>query len=230
MIDDIAVVLQELKHLRAGVADTSTLSYLEKIDLLSLVVWSYYLTVIPQVAQEFGRSLSGVTLYEEILDAPADKAIIEAARRGKLAVFSEDRKVLMTADKIGLPYYNTLMLVLSLFSRDIIDQARCRELMRRLLQIARYGPAVVNFGEQMYDALQEKRCPIMTPCPCVSGKEFDSCCGIYLSGLASAPTAEALMRSRYTAYTKNRYDYLLDTWHPSTRPTLESLTAPSDHS
>jgi SEC-C motif-containing protein len=33
-----------------------------------------------------------------------------------------------------------------------------------------------------------------------------------------APDAEALMRSRYSAYVRGRADYLQDTWHPSTRP------------
>ncbi|MBU1237992.1 MAG: SEC-C domain-containing protein [Gammaproteobacteria bacterium] len=54
-------------------------------------------------------------------------------------------------------------------------------------------------------------------CPCGSGKPLDDCCGRYLAGTA-APTAEALMRSRYCAYTLMREDYLLATWHPSTRP------------
>jgi SEC-C motif-containing protein len=35
---------------------------------------------------------------------------------------------------------------------------------------------------------------------------------------APAPTAEALMRSRYTAYALGNADYLLATWHPDTRP------------
>lgn len=33
-----------------------------------------------------------------------------------------------------------------------------------------------------------------------------------------APDAETLMRSRYSAYVRGLGDYLLDTWHPSTRP------------
>lgn len=37
-----------------------------------------------------------------------------------------------------------------------------------------------------------------------------------------APTAEALMRSRYTAFVLDKLPYLLATWHPRTRPaTLE---------
>ncbi len=55
-------------------------------------------------------------------------------------------------------------------------------------------------------------------CPCGSGKELSACCARYLDGTEVAPTAEALMRSRYTAYTLLREDYLLATWQPSTRP------------
>ena len=56
------------------------------------------------------------------------------------------------------------------------------------------------------------------PCPCESGALFDACCGPLLSGTATAATAEALMRSRYTAYVRVAVPYLLDTWHSSTRP------------
>ncbi|KPK40273.1 MAG: preprotein translocase subunit SecA [Gammaproteobacteria bacterium SG8_47] len=55
-------------------------------------------------------------------------------------------------------------------------------------------------------------------CPCGSGKAFAECCEPYLTGRQIAPTAEALMRSRYTAYALGDQDYILRTWHPSTRP------------
>ena len=54
-------------------------------------------------------------------------------------------------------------------------------------------------------------------CPC-GGPAFDRCCGPYLAGTALPPTAEALMRSRYTAFTRKDEAYLVATWHPSTRP------------
>lgn len=57
-----------------------------------------------------------------------------------------------------------------------------------------------------------------TDCPCGSGRPFDACCAPYLEG-ASAPTPEALMRSRYTAYALGRDDYVLATWDEATRPT-----------
>jgi SEC-C motif domain protein len=58
------------------------------------------------------------------------------------------------------------------------------------------------------------------PCPCGHVASCADCCGRWHSGALhlAAPTAEALMRSRYSAYVLGLYPYLLDTWHPSTRP------------
>lgn len=55
-------------------------------------------------------------------------------------------------------------------------------------------------------------------CPCTSGDTFDSCCGPIIGGRAFAPTAERLMRSRFTAFAIGDRDHLLRSWHPSTRP------------
>jgi SEC-C motif domain protein len=54
-------------------------------------------------------------------------------------------------------------------------------------------------------------------CPCGSDKPYHACCQPYHDG-KPVPTAEALMRSRYTAYVLHLDWYLLHTWHPSTRP------------
>lgn len=55
-------------------------------------------------------------------------------------------------------------------------------------------------------------------CPCGSGERYLSCCGRFLDGGEFPQTAEQLMRSRYCAYVLARADYLLATWHTSTRP------------
>jgi SEC-C motif-containing protein len=54
-------------------------------------------------------------------------------------------------------------------------------------------------------------------CPCGSEKRLSDCCGRLLAG-EPADTAEALMRSRYSAYVLGNADYLLQSWHPSSRP------------
>ncbi|MCO1337993.1 hypothetical protein BJH93_03660 [Kocuria polaris] len=68
-------------------------------------------------------------------------------------------------------------------------------------------------------------------CPCGAGETYGQCCGRFHAG-AAAPTAEALMRSRYCAYALLARDpqrfgaYLHATWDPATRPRLAELREP----
>lgn len=55
-------------------------------------------------------------------------------------------------------------------------------------------------------------------CPCGLGEPYDDCCGPLHAGEREAATAEQLMRSRYSAFAVGDADYLLRTWHPTTRP------------
>lgn len=54
-------------------------------------------------------------------------------------------------------------------------------------------------------------------CPCGSQVCYPDCCDVYLRGNAIAPTAEALMRSRYSAYSKGDVEYLIQTQYPKKR-------------
>ncbi|MDG0853235.1 YchJ family protein [Roseateles puraquae] len=66
------------------------------------------------------------------------------------------------------------------------------------------------------------------PCPCGRPAAYADCCGAVHAAFAqghglTASTPEALMRSRYSAFVLDLRDYLLASWHPSTRPvTLEA--------
>ncbi len=58
-------------------------------------------------------------------------------------------------------------------------------------------------------------------CPCRKRGEtviYANCCMPFHSGVSAAPTAVALMRSRYAAFALGNAAYLLATWHPTTRP------------
>lgn len=55
------------------------------------------------------------------------------------------------------------------------------------------------------------------PCPCDRDASYLQCCGVFHQG-TPAPSAVALMRSRYTAFVVGDVDYLFRTWHPKTRP------------
>ncbi|MDO5753117.1 MAG: YchJ family metal-binding protein [Arthrobacter sp.] len=67
-------------------------------------------------------------------------------------------------------------------------------------------------------------------CPCQSGESYENCCAKFIRSLGTdqqlyPPTAEALMRSRFSAFAVGDASYLLHTWHPSTRPASLQLDA-----
>jgi SEC-C motif domain protein len=64
------------------------------------------------------------------------------------------------------------------------------------------------------------------PCPCGLPADYGNCCGRWHAGalVLQAPSAEVLMRSRYSAYVLDLREYLLQTWHASTRP--DEIAAP----
>jgi SEC-C motif-containing protein len=70
-------------------------------------------------------------------------------------------------------------------------------------------------------------------CPCgradAAGRAlpYAQCCGRYVEDFdgTPAPDAEALMRSRYSAFVLERADYLRATWHASKRPSRVSFDA-----
>lgn len=62
-------------------------------------------------------------------------------------------------------------------------------------------------------------------CPCGLETSYETCCGQYISGEVPAPTPEALMRSRYTAYTVERVDYLRETQDPKTQDSFDHAAA-----
>lgn len=54
-------------------------------------------------------------------------------------------------------------------------------------------------------------------CPCCSGKSYEECCRPYHLGEKHAPTAEALMRSRFSAFAIPNGGYLMETTFPEKR-------------
>ena len=57
-----------------------------------------------------------------------------------------------------------------------------------------------------------------TLCLCGSGVAYQQCCEPFHSGEKFPATAEALMRSRYTAYVLRNAVYLQETWNTTSRP------------
>lgn len=56
--------------------------------------------------------------------------------------------------------------------------------------------------------------PPKDACPCGSGRPYKACCEPFHRGAREAPDAEALMRSRFSAFAKKEAVYLRRTLHP----------------
>jgi hypothetical protein len=143
-------ILDELKKFCGGVADTSTLIYLERINLLPLVSKYFQLLVAPDVVREFGRTPAGCIVCGEICVEGADQAVLQLATKFRLPALSEDRRLLMSSHRHGVKYYNTLMILLALLLQQKLSLAEYQRAYSCLREIARYSPAVWQVGEQVF--------------------------------------------------------------------------------
>lgn len=93
-----------------------------------------------------------------------------------------------------------------------------------------YGKSILIFnyihGVEMREEWLEEACP------CGTQELFKNCCNPYISGDKEAPTAEKLMRSRYSAFVVHEPEYIYETHNPSTRDevNLDEITAWSTQS
>ena len=60
-------------------------------------------------------------------------------------------------------------------------------------------------------------------CPCGTDQTYENCCGPFLEGKKLPETAEKLMRSRYTAYTRADIEYIKMTMVPEARKTFDPV-------
>ena len=72
--------------------------------------------------------------------------------------------------------------------------------------------------------------PKLTPCPCGSSNSYQNCCNNYISANHYPETAEKLMRSRFSAYCVGAYQYILDTYHASTQPSISAQSLAQEDS
>ena len=58
-------------------------------------------------------------------------------------------------------------------------------------------------------------------CPCGSALPYSECCEPFIKGLKNPPSAEALMRSRYSAYVEHAIDYIVETCSPDEKNKID---------
>jgi len=153
--DDRALhqVCSELQGLCGGIADTSTLIYLDTLEILEFTgQWLDFL-LIPQVVAEFGHLPPGMQVVPAAEATTTDKAVLQTALALKMPVFSEDGQLLRRARYLHHPHYNCLMLLTSLYARGIFPEPEFQRLREDLLSFARYSHRVVSYADQVLHTL-----------------------------------------------------------------------------
>jgi len=87
--------------------------------------------------------------------------------------------------------------------------------------------AGLGFGRRGKDA---KKVRAKDRCPCGSQVRYEDCCGRYHSGSEIEPSAEAVMKARFSAYVKNLVTYVCDTTHPDNPSFSGSKTPDGEYS
>lgn len=159
----LARICTELRGLGGGVADTSTLIYLEALEILPLVGQRLQLVLIPQVVAEFGRRPLDMRLVPSAPATTVDEAVVQTAIALDVPIFSEDGRMLRQARRLKHPHYNSLMLLLALRAQKVLPETEFFRLRRNLLAFARYSATVVAYADQVLDAIpgphQDRSCP-----------------------------------------------------------------------
>ena len=143
--------LPGFKTLHTAAIDASSIIYMQKAGFLDLAAKAVKLHAPEAVIAETGYRLPRIEEHRFPADEPmpADEQVLDLARSLKIPVVSEDRKVLLGAKKIGLVYYNALMVLCFLLYKKRMGRETFDGHKRKLLAIARYSAEVIAFGEKI---------------------------------------------------------------------------------
>ncbi len=144
---EINAVIEQLRHLQEAVVDASSVIYMQKAGFLEPAAQILRFHSPLSVAKETGYRDLPIEIHEcnTNIDSP-DAQILYLARTFSFPVVSEDKKVLLTASKHGLPYYNALMILNYLLDKNHLDLNGFLYFRKKLFLIARYGRNIQSYG------------------------------------------------------------------------------------
>ena len=153
---DSQIALKQFVHFTQAVIDTSSLIYLQEIEMLRLTANWLQLWTIPAVVRELGGSENDYPVHlidpDTVRKGPesVDQALCRVAAELQMPVISEDRQILMRTRALNLPFFNTLMVLNFLFYKDSLDLSTYQTALARLRSIARYSSKIYEFGGKVF--------------------------------------------------------------------------------
>ncbi len=163
---DPARELEAFASLRRCLLDSSSAIYMEKAGYLGFAGRTLDMQTIPQVITETGYHTMPVLVVRpsgDVGDAgeadarSTDAVLVDTATELKIPVITEDRKMMLKLDAVGIPFFNALMILHLLLFRGEIDLEGHRRYLSALLSVSRYSARVRVYGEQVFQAVLKYR-------------------------------------------------------------------------
>lgn len=149
--------LSGFKSLKAAVIDASSIIYMVKSGFFDIVTRCIELHAPESCLKETG--FSDLPIMGYLIDSPdttADQQLLLLTQSLQLPVVSEDRKVLITASRNDITFYNSLMLLNFLLYNKSIDTEMFSIFLKQLTVFARYSEKVLLFGKEVTRMILEE--------------------------------------------------------------------------
>jgi len=153
-------VFQPFLELNRALIDASTIIYMYRAGYFDKVARAVDLYSLPEILAETGHGDLHVKPIDWVATSGAnDRKLVSCALGLRWPVISEDKKILLRLERVGIPYFNALMMLHFLLFRKSITLKDHSMHLRRLKQCAWYSRHVLEFGKNIYNAIlcQEMR-------------------------------------------------------------------------
>ncbi|MBN2736443.1 MAG: hypothetical protein JXR70_05640 [Spirochaetales bacterium] len=140
--------LENLKKLKSAVIDSSSIIYMEKAGFLDAVIAHLPLHSHNLVQDEIAMPINIEWHYSDI--KITDEAIIKLALELSMPLISDDKKMINRLIVEKQEAYNALMILHWLYLKAHISLSEHLEYLTRLIRVARYSPAVIEYGNQVF--------------------------------------------------------------------------------
>ena len=145
--------LGQFEGLREALIDASSIIYCSKAGFFDKLQASLRLYTLPEMLDEarIKREWLRIQLVHCAQDNLSnDHKLITCALNSRLPVISEDKQILMSIKRAGLPYYNALMMLDWLLFKEDISHKQYLSHLSELHHIARYSQFVWEYGQYVY--------------------------------------------------------------------------------
>lgn len=151
----ISNIFKKFDKLDSSFIDASSIIYLKDIKLLELLSENIELFTIKEIIDETGFVNLPIKIYEHNITSGLanDRKLIESSIKRKIPIITEDKKLLNSAKKSGIDYYNALMMLNFLFYLDKINFNQYDNYYNRLVNYAWYSSYVIEYGNFIFNAI-----------------------------------------------------------------------------